>query len=350
VSAADHPTHPRRRPPRADPSAPPSLASAVGVSRGGFGATRARGLRCRWVIARGSPAPARPHRHRRFDPRQRPRHRGKAAIDHQPQRGPRQPAAHWLPHLPAPGHTGLMPSWAARRCRPAEGCQQGPRPHPLAPGHRPQAPHRHPRQAQAADHLLRGGAHRIAIAALGRDRAPAAAFHGVVRPEADRGAWGDQARDEHSHQHPPPWAGGPGRPVQDPVIMGAVARPGQTHCPPGGGDGARPGGADRAQEPPLGVALDPARNQWGKRGQDQDDGFWQGWHERSSVASMNFDRVHLSSGTPHPPAYSKWPKSSKTGQETKGARGRTGGVDKRASHQANKRLGYGRIRGRKSLR
>jgi type I restriction enzyme M protein len=30
----------------------------------------------------------------------------------------------------------------------------------------------------------------------------------------------------------------------------------------------------------------------------------------SSFESMNFDRVQLSYGTPHPPAYSQWPKSS----------------------------------------
>jgi hypothetical protein len=42
--------------------------------------------------------------------------------------------------------------------------------------------------------------------------------------------------------------------------------------------------------------------------------------------------------------------ASKTGQATEGARGQIAGSYKKARHQANKRRGYGRMRGRMSLR
>jgi len=59
------------------------------------------------------------------------------------------------------------------------------------------------------------------------------------------------------------------------------------------------------------MAPNPVRKQWRKGRQHQYDRFWQGRHGMSSFDSMNLGKAHLSYGTPHPPAYSKWPKSSK---------------------------------------
>jgi hypothetical protein len=42
------------------------------------------------------------------------------------------------------------------------------------------------------------------------------------------------------------------------------------------------------------MAPDSMRKEWCKGGQDQYDGLWQGWHEKSSLDSMNFARAHLS--------------------------------------------------------
>src|SRR5262249_40123541 len=107
-----------------------------------------------------------------------------------------------------------------------------------------------------------------------------------------------------------PVAGRPDSSVQDPMGVRAAALRRQAHHPQRGGAGAGPGRQHRASEPALGMAPDSVRKAWRKGGPDPDDRFWRGRPGVASSDCVTFGRAHLSSGTSHAPADSKWPKSS----------------------------------------
>jgi hypothetical protein len=244
-----------------------------------------------------------------FDTGQGQGDRRKATVDDQHQPPSRQPAAHLLHNLPHPLHMGLVPSPAAWLSRPAPRRQEGQRPHPLRPRHRDQQPHRHPLQAEAVHDVGLARPYRIAIAPFGGHLPSMAAFHGVSSPEDNRRPRGYKARDEQPKQNPTGLAGGPRGPVQDAMVIGAVAFRGEPHHPQGRGHRAGSGRHNRPQESYRGMAPNPLRKAWRERGEDQDDRFGQGWrHGLASVESMTFERAHLSYGTSRFPAYAKWPK------------------------------------------
>ena len=193
-----------------------------------------------------------------FDPSQRQRDRRKAAINNQPQLALWQPAAHLCDHLPHPIYARLMAPLGLL-CGPAQRRERGQRPDPPGPRHRHQKHHRHPLQAEAADDVLLGGAHRIARASLGGDLPSTTACERIVCPQDQWSARRHQAADEDTQKNPAPLTGRPPRPVQDPMIVREAALHGQPHHPQSGCDRAGPGGQKRAQEQDLGMAPDPGR-------------------------------------------------------------------------------------------
>ena len=108
--------------------------------------------------------------------------------------------------------------------------------------HRDQEHHHDPLETKAVDDVLPGGAHRIAIAAIGGDPSAAAAFHRVVGSQHNGCPWGHQVGDEQSQEDPASLARGPRGPVQDSMVVREMALAAPPYHPWGGRHRACPGG------------------------------------------------------------------------------------------------------------
>ena len=67
-----------------------------------------------------------------------------------------------------------------------------------------------------------GGAHRIAINALGFDALAAAALDGVIQAEDDRTGWGEGV-DQQAQQQPGRLASAPASPAEHAMVVDEVA-------------------------------------------------------------------------------------------------------------------------------
>jgi hypothetical protein len=111
-----------------------------------------------------------------------------------------------------------------------------------------------PSQAQTAEAMRLGGAHRLASAALRRALATAAVFPGAVGPQDTCRPGGHKTAAEPPQQHPPRLPASPCGPVQHPMVLGLGAcRPPSPH-PPGGRHRTSPGRQPRPKAYPWRLA------------------------------------------------------------------------------------------------
>ena len=113
-----------------------------------------------------------------------------------------------------------------------------------------------------------GGAHRIAINALGFDVLAAAALNGVIQAEDHRTGWG-KGLDQQAQQQPGRLACAPASPTEHAMIVDEVALATEAGDTQDAGHGALTGCQDGSDEQDLGMTPGSVAKERGKRYNDR---------------------------------------------------------------------------------